>query len=60
MIAALRYEWVRLTTVRSTWICLVLTFLGVAFLAWAVATPFYSNYDDAGNPLGEPSVGVPD
>lgn len=56
MIAALRYEWVRLTTVRSTWICLVLTFLGVAFLAWAVATPFYSNYDDAGNPLGEPSV----
>ena len=36
MTAALRYEWVRVTTVRSTRISLVITFLGVALLAWRV------------------------
>lgn len=40
MIAALRYETVRVLTVRSTWICLVLTVVGVTGLAFLAAQPF--------------------
>lgn len=56
MIAALRYEWVRVTTVRSTRISLVITFLGVALLAWLGSTPVYTSFDDTGSPVGPPTV----
>ncbi|MBI1377292.1 MAG: hypothetical protein GC157_07410 [Frankiales bacterium] len=39
MIASLRYEWVRIRTIRSTYILLALTFGLVAFLAWEIANP---------------------
>jgi ABC-2 type transport system permease protein len=39
MIAALRYEWVRITTVRSTKIVLVLTLVIAAGLAYLIAQP---------------------
>lgn len=55
MIAALRYEWVRVSTIRSTRISLVLAFLAVAFLAWASSAPFYSTFDENG-PVGPPTV----
>lgn len=52
MIAALRYEWVRLTTIRSTWICLVLTVVSVAGLAYLETAPG-TMFDENGNPVGE-------
>lgn len=56
MIAALRYEWVRITTVRSTWIALALTLIGVGGLAYLASAPFYANVDMNGNPIGEPTI----
>jgi ABC-type transport system involved in multi-copper enzyme maturation permease subunit len=52
VIAALRYEWVRLTTVRSTWICLVLTFVGVGGIAYLASSPGVA-FDETGNLVGE-------
>jgi ABC-type transport system involved in multi-copper enzyme maturation permease subunit len=52
--AALRYEWVRVLTVRSTWICLVLAFVGVGGLAFLASNPVYLNASDTG--LGDPTV----
>ena len=48
MTAALRYEWVRVTTVRSTWISLALTFVGVLALAFLSSVPAYLEFDAAG------------
>ena len=56
MIAALRYEWVRITTVRSTRICLVLALLFGAGLGYLASNPTYNNFDDTGNPIGEQTV----
>lgn len=56
MTAALRYEWVRVTTVRSTWISLALTFVGVLLLAYLSSGPYFGEYDAQGNPVGEPIV----
>lgn len=39
MIAALRYEWVRISTVRSTKICLALAFVIAGVLAYLIAQP---------------------
>ena len=39
MIALLRYEWVRISTVRSSKICLVLAFVIAAGLAYLIAQP---------------------
>ncbi len=47
MIATLRYELVRISTVRSTKICLALTFLLATGLAFLVATP-QERMDDSG------------
>jgi len=49
VIAALRYESVRVLTVRSTWICLALTLVGVAALAFLATSPVF---------LAEPGPGV--
>lgn len=56
MTAALRYEWVRVTTVRSTWISLALTFVGVLLLSYLSSSPYYQAFDAAGEPIGEPFV----
>lgn len=40
MMAALRYETVRVLTVRSTWISLAVTLLGVTGLSYLATTPF--------------------
>jgi ABC-type transport system involved in multi-copper enzyme maturation permease subunit len=50
--AALRYEWVRVSTVRSTRILLVVLLVVTAALAWLMANPHYLAYDEAGNPMG--------
>lgn len=55
MIAALRYEWVRVTTVRSTRIALVLCFLAVGLLAFAGTAPTYREFDQNG-PVGPATV----
>ena len=52
MIAALRYEWVRVSTIRSTKILLVLVLAGTMALGWLIADPWYVTYDEAGNPVG--------
>jgi ABC-2 type transport system permease protein len=52
VIAALRYEWVRITTVRSTWIVLVLTLLGSGLLGYVAANPQHVT-DETGNPVGD-------
>ena len=52
MIATLRYEWVRLTTVRSTWISFVFALVISLGLGWLIAAPSTS-YDEAGNLVGE-------
>ncbi len=49
MIAALRYEWVRISTVRSTRIVLVLTVLASAGLAFLIALPRSAAVDESGN-----------
>jgi ABC-2 type transport system permease protein len=54
--AALRYEWVRITTVRSTRICMVLAVLFGVGIGYLVSNPTYSNFDDAGMPVGDPTV----
>ena len=55
MTAALRYEWVRISTVRSTRICLLLTLLLSALLGYGAANPHY-DFDDQGNQLARVSV----
>lgn len=56
MKAALRYEWVRISTVRSTRILLVVVLVTAAALGWLVANPRYVGFDEAGNPIGPPVV----
>ncbi len=56
MIAALRYETVRIATIRSTAVSLVLAFLVGAGLGYLVAEPFSAAFDDAGNPIGDPVI----
>jgi ABC-2 type transport system permease protein len=53
--AALRYEWVRISTVRSTRICLVLTLLLSALLGYGAANPHH-DFDQQGNEVGRVSV----
>lgn len=55
MIAALRYEWVRVTTVRSTRWSLAVMFVVVGLLAWVGATPTAPLGDD-GTPVGPETV----
>jgi ABC-2 type transport system permease protein len=55
VIAALRYEWVRVTTIRSTKISLVLALLFGAGLGFLASTP-ENSYDDSGFPTGEQTV----
>lgn len=54
VLAELRYEWVRVTTIRSTWICLVLAFLGAGAIALAAPASNAGNVD--GSPLGPPTI----
>ena len=56
MRAALRYEWVRVSTVRSTRILLVVVLVAAAVLGWLVADPRYVAFDETGNPVGSPVV----
>jgi ABC-type transport system involved in multi-copper enzyme maturation permease subunit len=56
VIAALRYEWVRISTVRSTRICVVLAVLFGAGLGYLASNPTYNNFDDTGMPVGDPTV----
>lgn len=46
MSAALRYEWRRITTVRSPWICLVLAAVAGAGIAWLGSSAFSSGAGD--------------
>ena len=55
MTAALRYEWVRISTVRSTRVCLILTLLLSALLGYGAANPHH-DFDDQGNELARVSV----
>jgi ABC-2 type transport system permease protein len=55
VIAALRYEWVRITTIRSTRICLVLALVLAGGLAALISQPQYTNFDENG-PVGPPVV----
>ena len=55
MTAALRYEWVRIATVRSTRICLVLALVLSGGLAALISSPQYVNFDENG-PVGPPVV----
>ena len=55
MIAALRYEWVRVSTVRSTRVAVILCFLSVGLIAWAASAPTYTEFDQNG-PVGDPTV----
>jgi ABC-type transport system involved in multi-copper enzyme maturation permease subunit len=54
--AALRWEWVRISTVRSTRIALALALLFGAGLGYLGSNPTYDTYDDSGFPVGEPTV----
>jgi ABC-type transport system involved in multi-copper enzyme maturation permease subunit len=51
MIAAVRYEWVRIATVRSTRICLVLALVLAGGLAFLIASPHYTEFNENG-PVG--------
>ena len=51
MIAALRFEWVRVTTVRSTKICLVLALVLAGLLGYGAANP-HQDLDEFGNSVG--------
>ena len=51
MIAALRYEWVRVSTIRATRLLLVVTVTLSALVAWLVANP-HVGIDENGNPVG--------
>ena len=55
MIAALRYEWVRIATIRSTRICLALALVLAGGLAALIASPHYVEFDENG-PVGRPVV----
>jgi ABC-2 type transport system permease protein len=55
VIAALRYEWVRVSTIRSTRIALIIAVLAAALLGWVATAPTYSNFDETG-PVGPPTV----
>jgi ABC-2 type transport system permease protein len=46
--AALRYEWVRITTVRSTFVLLALTLLLCGLLSWGLGAPI-DDFDANGN-----------
>lgn len=52
MITALRYEWVRLTTIRSTWISLVFALVISTGLAWLISAPS-EFYDETGSVVGQ-------
>lgn len=54
MIAALRYEWRRLSSIRSTWIISVIAFAQAVGFIW-LFTQFTSSID-MGGPAGEPSA----
>ncbi len=56
MTAALRYEWVRISTVRSSRILVVALLVVTAALAWLMANPRFMEYDEAGNPIGPATV----
>ncbi|MFN8167609.1 MAG: ABC transporter permease [Candidatus Nanopelagicales bacterium] len=56
MSAALRYEWVRITTVRSTRISLVLAVLFAMGLGYLATNPNYNEFDDQGLPVGPGTV----
>ncbi|CAB4923984.1 unannotated protein [freshwater metagenome] len=56
MIASLRYEWVRISTVRSTKIFLVLALVLSAGLAYLIASPQHASFDDQGSPVGPETV----
>jgi ABC-type transport system involved in multi-copper enzyme maturation permease subunit len=66
MTAALRYEWVRVSTVRSTRISLMLALLVATGLAFLIASPVTS-FSESGEPLGDapelvqwyPAFGIP-
>jgi ABC-type transport system involved in multi-copper enzyme maturation permease subunit len=51
VIAALRYEWVRVSTVRSTKICLVLAVIIAGLGSFAVASP-HQAMNELGDPVG--------
>jgi ABC-2 type transport system permease protein len=53
--AALRYEWVRISTVRSTRICLVLAFVLSAAFGWLASAP-HESFDETGQPVGPSTV----
>jgi ABC-2 type transport system permease protein len=52
VITALRYEWVRLTTIRSTWIAFAFALVISTGLGWLIAAPS-TMYDEFGNVVGE-------
>lgn len=52
MIAALRYEWMRLTTIRSTKLALAFALVISTGLGWLIAAPS-TMYDEFGNVVGE-------
>ena len=56
MIAALRYETVRITTVRSTILSLGFALLIGAGLGYLVSEPLYREYDAQGLPIGDPVI----
>jgi len=56
VIAALRYETVRITTIRSTAVSLVLAVVVGAGLGYLISEPFVTEFDASGNPIGEPVV----
>jgi ABC-2 type transport system permease protein len=51
VIAALHYEWVRISTIRSTKILLALTLVLGAGLGWLATSPMQGS-DEMGNPVG--------
>jgi ABC-2 type transport system permease protein len=56
VIAALRYETVRITTVRSTILSIGFALLIGLGLGWLVSEPLVLEYDQLGNPIGEPVI----
>jgi len=55
MTAALRYEWVRISTIRSTRLVLVAVLVLSALLAWLSANPEPA-FDEQGNEVGTSPV----
>jgi ABC-2 type transport system permease protein len=56
VIAALRYETVRITTVRSTILSIGFALLIGLGLGWLVSEPLYREYDAQGFPIGDPVI----